>query len=92
MRYVEVLKELQHEQVKELMVESFGTENSRYHTLDEIPLYKLEVKLKKDKCVCCGKEFVFNIEGGKELNDALFCLDCYWNNSEEELVSFGGKT
>ena len=82
---MEVLKELSHQQTKELLVESFGEENSRYHTLDEIPLYKLINKLQKPRCPNCEKEFVPNIEGGKEINSAWFCLDCIWNQSEDEL-------
>lgn len=81
MKYADVLKELTTKQVKELIVENFGEENSRYHTLDEIPLYKLIAKLNKSKCPNCGKEFVPNIEGGKEVDGIWIDLNCYWSSS-----------
>lgn len=90
MLYIEVLKELSTQQVSNLLVENFGKENSRYHTLDEIPFYKLIAKLGKVQCPCCEKEFVPNIEGGKQVDGVWFCLDCYWNNNEE-IASVGGK-
>lgn len=43
--YRQVLHQLSHQQIQELLKENFGEENSRYHTLDELPLYKLEAKL-----------------------------------------------
>lgn len=91
MKFFEVLKELSTIQVKELMIENFGVENSRYHTLDEIPFYKLLNKVTKTECSLCGKLFILDIEGGKELPiicpldnnkemiERWFCLNCYWD-------------
>lgn len=42
---LEVYNKLTHRQVIELMTENFGEENRRYHTLDEIPYYKLLKKV-----------------------------------------------
>jgi hypothetical protein len=86
MKLSDVLAELSTAQVRDLMVENFGEENSRYHTLDEIPFYKLIAKIPKSKCSCCGKEFIPNIEGGKKIIDVWVCLDCFWSNVE------GGNT
>jgi hypothetical protein len=41
----EVYHKLSHQQIKELLAENFGEINSRYHTLDEIPFYKLLKKV-----------------------------------------------
>lgn len=76
----EVLKELSTTQVKELMTKNFGEENSRYHTLDEIPFQKLIDKLSKSPCPICNKFFVPNIEGGKLIDYVWVCLDCYWGS------------
>jgi predicted RNA-binding Zn-ribbon protein involved in translation (DUF1610 family) len=78
MNYFDIYKELTHKQTQELLKENFGTENSRYHTLDEIPLCRLLEKVKKNKCPICGKEYVLNIHGGGVLEDVWVCLDCYW--------------
>ena len=43
--YREVLSMLSHQQTQELLKENFGEINARYHTLDEIPFYKLTQKL-----------------------------------------------
>lgn len=83
--YRQVLAELTHKQIKELMVENFGAENSRYHTLDELRLQKLLAKIEMAKCPKCRKDFNPNIHGGKEVNGVWFCLDCYWENDSEEL-------
>ncbi len=45
--YSEVYRKLDHQQIHELLVENFGETNSKYHTLDEIPLYKLIKKTEK---------------------------------------------
>jgi hypothetical protein len=76
----EVLTELSTAKVKELMIENFGKENARYHTLDEIPFFKLIAKLDKNICPICSKEFVPNIEGGKEIDNVWTCLSCYWRS------------
>jgi ribosomal protein L37AE/L43A len=76
----DILKELIIEQTKELLTENFGTVNSRYHTTDEIPFYKLIAKINKTVCPVCGKTFVLNLEGGAEIDGAWICLNCYWSD------------
>jgi hypothetical protein len=39
--YREILEKLSHIQIQELLIENFGETHARYHTLDEIPFYKL---------------------------------------------------
>jgi hypothetical protein len=46
---LEVYNKLTHQQIIELMTESFGEKNRKYHTLDEIPLYKLINKVSTNK-------------------------------------------
>jgi hypothetical protein len=43
--FFEVLDRLTTAQTQELLKETFGEKNARYHTLDEIPLNKLIAKL-----------------------------------------------
>jgi hypothetical protein len=43
--YLDVLKMLTHQQTQELLKETFGEKNARYHTLDEISLNRLIAKL-----------------------------------------------
>ena len=92
MIYREVLQELSYQQIRELLKENFGEENARYHTLDEIPLERLITKIPKSICPSCGKEFIPNIEGGKELEGKWFCLDCFWNDDEVTLAISGTET
>jgi hypothetical protein len=42
---LEVYNKLTHLQIIELMTETFGEKDSKYHTLDEIPFYKLLKKV-----------------------------------------------
>lgn len=42
---LEVYNKLTQKQIIELMTENFGERNAKYHTLDEIPFYKLTNKL-----------------------------------------------
>jgi hypothetical protein len=46
--YHEVLKCITHQKCKEALIENFGSVNAKYHTLDEIPLYKLIEKVTYD--------------------------------------------
>ena len=41
----EVYDKLSSQQIKELLVETFGEKNAKYYTLDEVPFYKLMNKL-----------------------------------------------
>jgi hypothetical protein len=85
MIFAQVIAELTHKQIKEIMLESFGPRNAIYHTLDEVPFQKLINKIPKTICPICGKEFIPNIEGFKEINNKIIDLNCYWNNDEEKL-------
>jgi hypothetical protein len=78
--YREILKELTHKQIQELLIESFGAMHAKYLTLDEIPLYKLIAKIPRVTCPVCKKGFIPNIDGGKEIKGVWYDLDCYWNS------------
>ncbi len=83
MRFIDILCELTHIQIQELLIESFGEKNKKFHTLDEISLNRLLTKIPKTKCNNCGKEFIANVEGYKIIDKLCYCLDCYWNDNIE---------
>jgi hypothetical protein len=79
MNFFEVLKCLTHNQLQELLTETFGA-NAKYCTVDEIPLYKLLAKIPKEKCPICDVEFIQQTQGGHKDNEGHWvCLNCYWN-------------
>lgn len=86
--YHNVLQMLTHQQIHELLVETFGGSRAKYYTLDEIPLNKLLAKLEKSCCPACGKEFIHSVDGGAKHSEVWFCVSCHWKYDNDKLDEF----